>query len=81
MKTVMTLTAAVLFAAGAAAASPIPAEGAYIPGPQNYGEKITLDAGQVYLEREMQGLGLSVSDKVMVTKAVSPAQVSERRGR
>lgn len=70
MKAFLTLTAATLLAAGAAAANPIPAEGAYIPGPANYGEQISVTADHVFIERDLAALGLSGSDKVTVTKAM-----------
>lgn len=81
MKAVLTLTAATLLAAGAAAANPIPAEGVYIPGPAGYGDQITVAADHVFLERELNALGLTGSDKVTVTKGEAPAYVSQHRGR
>lgn len=78
---VFAILAAALLTAGAASAMPIPAEGSYIPGPANYGEKVSVQAVEVYLERELNALGLSGSDTVTVTRARSPASVSHQGGR
>lgn len=82
MKALFALSsAAVLALAGAVSAAPVPAEGAYIPGPASYGEKVTRAAGEVLLEREIHAYGLSADDQITVTKGNAPARVSEHRGR
>ncbi|RRH76235.1 hypothetical protein [Falsigemmobacter faecalis] len=81
MNVFATFAAATLIAAGAASANPIPAEGSYIPGPANYGEKISVTADHVFPARELSALGLSGTEMITVTKGDAPARISVQRGR